>query len=67
MDSGGTQIWCIHCGKRRTLSEYGAVQAAVWETHFSHISDWYEWEMLQVRAEGEAGADHLTVKADLRL
>jgi 1-acyl-sn-glycerol-3-phosphate acyltransferase/DNA-directed RNA polymerase subunit RPC12/RpoP len=67
MDSGGTQIWCNHCGKRWTMSEYGALQAAEGETHFSHIPDWYEWERLQVRAEVEAGAYSLTKKADLRL
>lgn len=27
MDSGGTQLWCNHCGKRWTMSEYGELQA----------------------------------------
>jgi hypothetical protein len=67
MDSGGTQLWCNHCGKRWTMSEYGELQATEGETHFSHIPDWYEWERLQVRAEIEAGTYSLTKQADLRL
>ena len=67
MDSGGAQLWCNHCGKRWTMSEYGELQATEGETHFSHIPDWYEWERLQVRAEVEAGVYSFTKKADLRL
>ena len=50
MDSGGTQLWCNHCGKRWTMSEYGELQAQKERRIFPMIPDWYEWERLQVRA-----------------
>ncbi|MDD4920043.1 MAG: 1-acyl-sn-glycerol-3-phosphate acyltransferase [Bacteroidales bacterium] len=55
MDSGGTEIWCNHCGRRWIMSAYGELKAQEGETHFVHIPDWYEWEREQVRREVEEG------------
>ncbi len=51
MDSNGTKIWCNHCHKEWTMTEYGELVANDGKTEFSHIPDWYKWQRENVRKE----------------
>ncbi len=56
MMSEGSRLWCGHCKKEWSMSEYGELSASEGITEFSHIPDWYEWEREQVRKEVENGS-----------
>jgi 1-acyl-sn-glycerol-3-phosphate acyltransferase len=56
MKSEGNRLWCEHCKKEWTMSEYGEISASEGITEFTHIPDWYEWEREQVRKEVESGS-----------
>ncbi len=51
MHGEGTKLYCEHCGKTYTLTEFGFLKADEGETEFTHIPDWYEWERQKVREE----------------
>ena len=55
MRSKGDEIFCEHCGKRWTLTEYGELVATDGNTEFQFATDWYQWEREQVRKEVQAG------------
>ena len=56
MMSEGSRLWCGHCKKEWSMSEYGELSASEGISEFSHIPDWYEWEREQVRKEVENGS-----------
>lgn len=56
MDSAGTRIWCKHCQKSWTLSQYGELAADEGPTEYSHVPDWYEFQRQEVRRQIEAGS-----------
>lgn len=55
MASGGTRVWCEHCGATYEMTELGELSALNVEGKFSHIPDWVDWERQCVRAEVESG------------
>lgn len=55
MESDGTKLWCLNCGKEWEMDEYGRLSAIQGETEFSHIPDWSKWERECVRKEIEDG------------
>lgn len=55
MESRGDELFCLRCGKRWKMSEFGELRATEGKTEFSHIPDWYEWERARVASEIEAG------------
>ncbi|MBR3553623.1 MAG: 1-acyl-sn-glycerol-3-phosphate acyltransferase [Clostridia bacterium] len=55
MRSKGDKIFCEHCGKSWTLTEYGELKANSGETEFQFPTDWYQWEREQVKKEVLAG------------
>jgi len=67
MKSEGVRVFCSHCGKSWTMSEYGELSADDGQTGFSHIPDWYEWERENVKrevAEGKYSSGELPVKVE---
>ena len=56
MRSKGDKVFCEHCGKSWTLTEYGELVASSGETEFQFPTDWYQWEREQVKKEVLAGA-----------
>lgn len=63
MGSKGDKIFCTHCGKSWTMSEYGKLSGDDGITEFDHIPDWYEWERNNVRKEVEQGTYSLSADA----
>ena len=55
MNGKGTHISCPDCGKSYYMDEYGVLSATQGETEFSSITEWYDWEREQVRAEIKEG------------
>jgi len=55
MYSGGTRLWCEHCGKSWQMSNLGQLSAEIGETEFHHIPDWFKWERQLVRDEVRSG------------
>ena len=55
MNSKGTEIFCLECGKRWNLNEDGSLQALSGETEFSRVPDWFYWERSEVEKQIEKG------------
>ncbi len=55
MDSKGTEIFCLECGKRWNLNEDGTLSALDGNTEFSHVPDWFNWQKENVREEVLSG------------
>ena len=51
MTSNKNKIWCEHCGKKYTMSEYGRLEAEEGTTEFPHIPDWFEWQRSEVKKQ----------------
>lgn len=55
-DSGGTRLWCKHCGAAWEMTPLGELQAADGgEPIYTHIPDWFDFEQASVRKEIESG------------
>lgn len=65
MRGEGTKLYCDHCGKSYTLTEFGELKADDGNTEFSHIPDWYEWERQKVREELLSGEYTLDVPVSI--
>lgn len=65
MNGEGTQVTCLSCGKKWTLTEYGFMQSENGETEFPHIPDWYRWERECVRKEIEDGSYKMKLDVDV--
>ncbi len=61
MKGEGEDIFCLSCGARYRLGEYGTLFRLDGEAAFSHIPDWYDYERECVRKEIEAGEYVLSV------
>ncbi len=55
MNSKNEKVFCEHCGKSWTLTEYGELSADSGETEFQFPTDWYKWEREQVKKEVSDG------------
>lgn len=55
MDSKGTEVFCLECGKRWSFNEDGTLSALEGDTIFSDIPSWYTWEQEEVRKEVRNG------------
>jgi len=55
MDSKGTEIFCLECGKRWNFNEDGTLSALEGEHYFTDIPSWYLWEKEEVRKEVRNG------------
>ena len=51
----GTEIVCLECGKKHTLTEYGKLESDDGNPSFTHIPDWFSWECEEVRREVAEG------------
>ena len=65
MDSKGAEIFCTECGKRWTLNEDGTLSANEGDTEFSHVPDWYKWEIEQVSAQVDSGEYYFTDEVEV--
>lgn len=55
MRSRGSILECGHCGKQWRMTSLGQMEALDGPTEFSHLPDWYQYQVEQVRREIEAG------------
>jgi len=55
MDSHDNILECSECEKKWTMEENGELIGVDFETPFTHIPSWYEWERNEVRKEIEEG------------
>lgn len=55
MDSKGTEVFCLDCGKRWNFNEDGTLSALDGEDYFKDIPSWYLWEKEEVRKEVRSG------------
>ena len=55
MNSKGTEIFCLECGKRWNLNEDGSLKALSGETEFFRVPDWFNWERSEVEKQIEKG------------
>lgn len=51
MNSGGTNLWCEHCGAKWQMDTLSRLKGINTDKGFSHIPDWYNWEREEVRKE----------------
>ena len=58
MKSGGSELWCEHCGAKWQMDTLSRLKGINTDKGFSHIPDWYNWEREQVREEVKKGEYH---------
>ncbi len=51
MNSGGSELWCEHCGAKWQMDTLSRLKGINTDKGFSHIPDWYNWEREEVRKE----------------
>ena len=65
MYSEGTTLECRHCGKKWEMTELGELEAHGGKTEFSHIPDWFAWELENVRREVRSGVYRFDAEVDV--
>lgn len=65
MNSQGSEIFCISCGARFAMDEYGRLAKNGDLFDFSHIPDWYEWQRKCVHDEIDKGEYLLDVEVHI--
>jgi hypothetical protein len=77
MSSEKSDLFCLSCGERWHMTEYGKMDRAVSisdrtsnepsvrAADFSNIPDWYEWQRNQVEKEIEEGTYFLNMKVHI--
>ncbi len=61
MKGEGESLFCLSCGARYHLNEYGSLSREDGKALFCHIPDWYDYERESVRKEIEEGRYFLHV------
>lgn len=56
MQTEGKYIYCMKCGKKWGMTEYGRMKSVDGEDEFPHIPDWYEFQRKEVIKEIDEGA-----------
>ena len=67
MDGKGISLTCGACRKVYELTENGFLKAAVGETEFDHVPDWFNWQRQCVNKEIENGEYFLDVPVQIAM